>query len=41
MTADAQAVIAVNREYPGMTPVGLKFSSLADRSAVEDKHLDS
>ncbi len=29
MTADAQAVIAVNREYPGMTPVGLKFSSLA------------
>jgi acetyl-CoA synthase len=29
MTADAQAVIAVNREYPGMTPVGMKFSTLA------------
>lgn len=29
MTADAQAVIAVNREYPGMTPIGMKFSSLA------------
>ncbi len=29
MTADAQAVIAVNREYAGMTPIGMKFSSLA------------
>lgn len=29
MTADAQAVIVVNREYPGMTPVGMTFSSLA------------
>jgi CO dehydrogenase/CO-methylating acetyl-CoA synthase complex beta subunit len=29
MTADAQAVIAVNREYTGMTPIGMKFSSLA------------
>ncbi len=29
MTADAQAVIAVNREYPGMTPLGMKFSTLA------------
>lgn len=29
MTADAQAVIVVNREYPGMTPVGMKFSTLA------------
>ena len=29
MTADAQAVIAVNREYPGMTPAGMKFSTLA------------
>jgi len=29
MTADAQAAIAVNREYPGMTPVGMKFSTLA------------
>jgi carbon-monoxide dehydrogenase catalytic subunit/CO dehydrogenase/CO-methylating acetyl-CoA synthase complex beta subunit len=29
MTADAQAVILVNREYPGMTPVGMKFSTLA------------
>jgi carbon-monoxide dehydrogenase catalytic subunit/CO dehydrogenase/CO-methylating acetyl-CoA synthase complex beta subunit len=29
MTADAQAVMLVNREYPGMTPVGMKFSTLA------------
>jgi acetyl-CoA synthase len=29
MTADMQAVIAVNREYSGMTPVGMKFSTLA------------
>jgi CO dehydrogenase/acetyl-CoA synthase beta subunit len=29
MTADAQAAIAVNREYPGMTPIGMKFSTLA------------
>jgi CO dehydrogenase/CO-methylating acetyl-CoA synthase complex beta subunit len=29
MTADMQAVIIVNREYPGMTPIGMKFSSLA------------
>jgi acetyl-CoA synthase len=29
MTADMQAVIVVNREYPGMTPVGMKFSTLA------------
>ncbi len=29
MTADAQAVIVVNREYTGMTPIGVKFSSLA------------
>ncbi|MBI0582799.1 MAG: CO dehydrogenase/CO-methylating acetyl-CoA synthase complex subunit beta [Methanomassiliicoccus sp.] len=29
MTADVQAVIAVNREYAGMTPIGMKFSSLA------------
>ncbi len=29
MTADAQAVILVSREYPGMTPVGMKFSTLA------------
>ncbi|HUL39573.1 MAG TPA: acetyl-CoA decarbonylase/synthase complex subunit alpha/beta [Methanomassiliicoccales archaeon] len=29
MTADAQAVILVNREYAGMTPVGMKFSTLA------------
>jgi acetyl-CoA synthase len=29
MTADMQAVIVVNREYPGMTPIGMKFSSLA------------
>lgn len=29
MTADAQAAILVNREYPGMTPVGMRFSTLA------------
>ena len=29
MTADVQAVIVVNREFPGMTPVGMKFSTLA------------
>ncbi|MDD1743431.1 MAG: CO dehydrogenase/CO-methylating acetyl-CoA synthase complex subunit beta, partial [Methanomassiliicoccales archaeon] len=29
MTADAQAVVAVNREYSGMTPIGMKFSTLA------------
>lgn len=29
MTADMQAVIVVNREYPGMTPIGMKFSTLA------------
>jgi acetyl-CoA synthase len=29
MTADAQAAILVNREFPGMTPVGMKFSTLA------------
>ncbi len=29
MTADMQAVIIVNREYPGMTPIGMKFSTLA------------
>ncbi len=29
MTADAQAVVLVNREFPGMTPVGMKFSTLA------------
>jgi acetyl-CoA synthase len=29
MTADMQAVIAVNREHAGMTPVGMKFSTLA------------
>jgi len=29
MTADAQAAIAVNREFPGMTPIGMKFSTLA------------
>jgi CO dehydrogenase/CO-methylating acetyl-CoA synthase complex beta subunit len=29
MTADAQAVIVVNREFQGMTPVGMKFSTLA------------
>ncbi|QLH75637.1 MAG: CO dehydrogenase/CO-methylating acetyl-CoA synthase complex subunit beta [Methanomassiliicoccales archaeon] len=29
MTADMQGVIVVNREYGGMTPVGMKFSTLA------------
>jgi acetyl-CoA synthase len=29
MTADAQGVILVNREFAGMTPVGMKFSTLA------------
>ncbi|HXZ23754.1 MAG TPA: acetyl-CoA decarbonylase/synthase complex subunit alpha/beta, partial [Methanomassiliicoccales archaeon] len=29
MTADAQAVVLVNREFAGMTPVGMKFSTLA------------
>ncbi|MBM4237010.1 MAG: CO dehydrogenase/CO-methylating acetyl-CoA synthase complex subunit beta, partial [Euryarchaeota archaeon] len=29
MTSDMQAVIVVNREYPGMTPIGMKFSTLA------------
>lgn len=29
MTADMQAVIIVDRDYQGMTPVGMKFSSLA------------
>lgn len=29
MTADMQGVVVVNREYPGMTPIGMKFSSLA------------
>lgn len=29
MTADMQGVIVVNREYPGMTPIGMRFSSLA------------
>lgn len=29
MTSDMQAVFAVNREYGGMTPVGMKFSTLA------------
>lgn len=29
MTADMQAVIVVNREFPGMTPIGMKFSTLA------------
>ncbi|HVO77330.1 MAG TPA: acetyl-CoA decarbonylase/synthase complex subunit alpha/beta, partial [Methanomassiliicoccales archaeon] len=29
MTADAQAVVLVNREFPGMTPAGMKFSTLA------------
>jgi acetyl-CoA synthase len=29
MTADVQAVIVVNREHQGMTPVGMKFSTLA------------
>jgi len=29
MTADMQAVVVVNREHPGMTPLGMKFSTLA------------
>ena len=29
MTADVQAIIVVNREYLGMTPIGMKFSTLA------------
>lgn len=29
MSADMQAVVVVNREYGGMTPIGMKFSSLA------------
>ncbi|RLG71469.1 MAG: CO dehydrogenase/CO-methylating acetyl-CoA synthase complex subunit beta [Methanobacteriota archaeon] len=29
VTADMQAVIVVNREYGGMTPIGMKFSTLA------------
>ncbi len=29
MTADVQAVVVVNREFAGMTPVGMKFSTLA------------
>ncbi|NYT10954.1 MAG: CO dehydrogenase/CO-methylating acetyl-CoA synthase complex subunit beta [Methanomassiliicoccales archaeon] len=29
MTADMQGVIIVNREFPGMTPIGMKFSTLA------------
>jgi len=29
MTADMQGVIVVNRESPGMTPIGMKFSTLA------------
>jgi len=29
MTADMQGVIVVNREHPGMTPIGMKFSTLA------------
>ena len=29
MTADAQGFIVVNREYGGMTPIGMKFSTLA------------
>ncbi|WP_400259911.1 acetyl-CoA decarbonylase/synthase complex subunit alpha/beta [Candidatus Methanomassiliicoccus intestinalis] len=29
MTSDMQAVFAVSREYGGMTPVGMKFSTLA------------
>jgi carbon-monoxide dehydrogenase catalytic subunit/CO dehydrogenase/CO-methylating acetyl-CoA synthase complex beta subunit len=29
MTADMQGVAVVSREYPGMTPVGMKFSTLA------------
>ncbi len=29
MTADVQAVIVVSREFSGMTPIGMKFSTLA------------
>lgn len=29
MTPDMQGVIVVNREHPGMTPLGMKFSTLA------------
>ncbi|MFP4169726.1 MAG: acetyl-CoA decarbonylase/synthase complex subunit alpha/beta [Methanomassiliicoccales archaeon] len=29
MTPDGQGVAVVNREYPGMTPLGMKFSTLA------------
>ncbi|UCH90331.1 MAG: CO dehydrogenase/CO-methylating acetyl-CoA synthase complex subunit beta [Thermoplasmata archaeon] len=29
MTADMQGVIVVNREHPGETPIGMKFSTLA------------
>ena len=29
MTSDMQSVILVDREYTGMTPIGMKFSSLA------------
>jgi len=29
MTGDMQGFIVVNREYPGMTPLGMKFSTLA------------
>ena len=29
MTVDMQAVILVDRDFPGMTPVGMKFSTLA------------
>jgi acetyl-CoA synthase len=29
MTSDMQGVVVVNREYPGETPLGMKFSTLA------------
>ncbi len=29
MTTDMQGVVVVNREYPGITPLGMKFSTLA------------
>lgn len=29
ITADMQGVIVVNREHPGMSPIGMKFSTLA------------
>ncbi len=29
MTVDMQSVILVDRDYPGMTPIGMKFSTLA------------